>query len=430
MSERIPVIAIFDIGKTNKKLLLFNEQYDVLHDETIQLPETTDEDGFPCEDIRTLSDWVTTRFFAIRQDPRFEIRAVNYSGYGASFVYLDENRDVIGPLYNYLKPFPPALLQKFYSDYGGEDHFSKVTASPVLGNLNSGMQLYRLKYERPEVFERIKYALHLPQYLCFLLTGSLHSDITSVGCHTNLWNFGRMDYHEWVRKETIEEKLAPLFSCEGIAGFANGSVPSGVGLHDSSAALIPYYDPSNVPFVLISTGTWCISLNPFNHSPLTGDELKQDCLCYLSYTGEPIKAARLFAGDEHEKHIRHLAAHFTRPVEYYSTVKADLNFHDQAVPKEWKSCGTYEEAYHRIMAGIIQQQKRSTDLVLKGAEVKTIYVDGGFSKNPIYMHMLAEAYAGMEVVAASVPQASALGAAMVIDRHWNTKNPLYADKGY
>jgi sugar (pentulose or hexulose) kinase len=48
-------------------------------------------------------------------------------------------------------------------------------------------------------------------------------------------------------------------------------------------------------------------------------------------------------------------------------------------------------------------------------------VDGGFSKNPIYMYLLAEAFPKIEVYAASVPQASALGAALAIHQHWNTK---------
>ena len=57
----------------------------------------------------------------------------------------------------------------------------------------------------------------------------------------------------------------------------------GIGLHDSSAALIPYLMNFKEPFVLISTGTWCISLNPFNEAPLTKEELKSDCLSYMSY---------------------------------------------------------------------------------------------------------------------------------------------------
>jgi glycerol kinase len=54
-----------------------------------------------------------------------------------------------------------------------------------------------------------------------------------------------------------------------------------------------------------------------------------------------------------------------------------------------------------------------------------IFVDGGFGKNPIYMSLLAKAFPGIEVYAATVPQASALGAALVIHHHWN-KNPLPA----
>ena len=42
--------------------------------------------------------------------------------------------------------------------------FARKTASPLLGSLNSGLQLYRLKKEQPEVFQKIHHALHLPQY--------------------------------------------------------------------------------------------------------------------------------------------------------------------------------------------------------------------------------------------------------------------------
>jgi sugar (pentulose or hexulose) kinase len=92
-------------------------------------------------------------------------------------------------LYNYLKPYPESLQKQFYNTYGREAEFAFRTASPVLGSLNSGMQLYRIKYEKPELFKEIKYALHLPQYLSFLISGKVCSDITSIGCHTNLWDF-------------------------------------------------------------------------------------------------------------------------------------------------------------------------------------------------------------------------------------------------
>lgn len=436
------IIAIFDVGKTNKKLLLFNEDYKVVHEENTQLKETEDEDGFPCEDVFALTEWVRNSFDQVQNDDRFEIKAVNFSGYGASFIFLDENKNVIPPLYNYLKPYPRVLLKKFYDDYGGERQFSRITASPVLGNLNSGMQLYRLKYEKPEMFKEIKYALHLPQYLSFVLTSSLHSDITSIGCHTNLWHFQQNKYHQWVNKEGVEEKFPQLLSCTMIAGHANRSIAAGGGLHDSSAALIPYLASFNEPFILLSTGTWCISLNPFNHSMLSDYELHEDCLCYLSYEGKPVKASRIFAGYEHEQETKRLAEHFSKPSNYFTTVSADTELlkgqkHISRISglsslnaqparsafssRDLSAFQSYEEAYHQLITDIVVQQVRSTNLVLGGTGVKRIFVDGGFSKNPIYMYLMAEAFPNIEVYAASVAQASALGAALVFHPHWNSK---------
>jgi hypothetical protein len=41
----IPVIAVFDIGKTNKKVFLFSEQYEIVFEQSTQFDEITDEDG-------------------------------------------------------------------------------------------------------------------------------------------------------------------------------------------------------------------------------------------------------------------------------------------------------------------------------------------------------------------------------------------------
>jgi sugar (pentulose or hexulose) kinase len=418
--EAIAVIAIFDIGKTNKKLLLFDEHYKVLWERATQFEEITDEDGFPCEDIEALSNWIQVSLETLLEDNRFAIKAINFSVYGASFVYLDKEGKTIPPLYNYLKPFPSELSKKFYLDYGGEQKISKETASPVLGNLNSGMQLYRIKHQLPGKYQNIETALHLPQFLSYLLTGNCYSDDTSIGCHTQLWNFNKKDYHDWVTEEGIDGKLAPIKQCDSVGGYFNQWIPVGVGIHDSSAALIPYLISFTEPFILLSTGTWCISLNPFNHQALTDDELRQDCLCYISFKGNPVKASRLFAGYEHEQAVKKLAAQFDKPLDYYATVSFDARLLTNL------EADTYESAYHQLMARIIHQQVISTNLVLTGTNVRKIFVDGGFSKNPIYMQLLADNFPGIEIYAASIPQASALGAALAIHHHWN-EQPIPTD---
>lgn len=437
----VPVILIFDVGKTNKKVLLFDEQYQVVFEESCQLEEMADEDEFPCEDVQALTQWMKAALEKIKADQRFIIKAINFSAYGASFVLLDKEGRVIAPLYNYLKPYPPALQKKFYDTYGGESLVAKQTASPVLGNLNSGMQLYRLKYEKPELFAAIRYALHLPQYLSYVLCGATVSDITSIGCHTNLWSFAKNEYHEWISKEAVLEKLAPLADGHLPAGFLDQQIPVGAGLHDSSAALIPYLTSFHEPFVLLSTGTWCISLNPFNKSRLTDYELHQDCLCYLTYKGDPVKASRLFAGYEHEQQVKRLAEHYQKETGYYKTVKADFALLKKFKPvhsfthqgQESAMIGQsafgersladfpdYETAYHRLIADIIQQQIRSTSLVLKETAVTRLFVDGGFSKNEVYMYLLAGAFPEQEVYAASVAQASSLGAALAVHNAWTS----------
>src|SRR5947207_2247298 len=79
--NKLPVIAIFDVGKTNKKLLLFNQEYKVVYQESKKLDEIKDEDGFPCEDVAKLTHWVKEAFRRILSDEQFDVKAVNFSAY-------------------------------------------------------------------------------------------------------------------------------------------------------------------------------------------------------------------------------------------------------------------------------------------------------------------------------------------------------------
>jgi L-fuculokinase len=465
------VIVILDVGKTNKKILLFDDQYRIVWERSVAFDSATDEDGESCEDLGRLTSWVRESLTLAAALPDFRIRAVNFSAYGASLVHLGEDGQPVAPLYNYLKAYPEALRKKFYKSYGGEVTFSMLTASPVLGSLNSGMQLYRIKHQLPELYARVHCSLHLPQYLSYLLTGKAFSEITSIGCHTNLWNFAQQHYHEWVYREGIIDKMAPIVPSTSVQPLAAGrateiagggarSIASGraaeiivgVGLHDSSASIIPYLESFREPFVLISTGTWCITMNPFNDEPLTVAELQRDCLCYMSYLGRPVKAARLFAGHDHEQQVKRLADYFHVSPAIAATIAFDqacvdlLRAREGQVAASGKARATnragkvasplkasvfgkrelaafdsFGQAYHRLMMDIMEQQVASTRLVLHDTDVRRIFVDGGFGRNQVYMHLLAAAFPDMEVFAASIPQATAMGAALAIHSHWNKR---------
>ena len=468
--KKQPVIVILDIGKTNKKLFVMDENYHIILEQTEQFADIMDDDGEACEDIERLSNWIELSLKTVIHQPEFDVKAVNFSTYGASFVLLKTAPigasgrvvgEVVAPLYNYLKSFPKDLKSRFYAKYGGEILVSSQTASPVLGNLNSGMQLYFLKERKPLIYAKINVALHLPQYASFLVTKRLFSDITSVGCHTNLWHFEKNQYHEWVENEGISKIFPPIFPSDAAipALFEGKELVVGVGLHDSSAALIPYLMCFQEPFILISTGTWCISMNPFNDVPLTPEELAQDSLCYLSYQGKPVKAARIFVGNEHEIETRRMAEHFNCEANFYKNVEFDIEIvkilrggkndelgmmNDESnngrvgeaseevlkVSKFAKrNLTNFEDetiAYHQLMLDLVELQAISTRLIIQNTPVRRLFVDGGFSKNPLYMNLLAESFLDLDVFAASVAQATAVGAALAIHRFWNRK-PLRKD---
>jgi sugar (pentulose or hexulose) kinase len=193
--------------------------------------------------------------------------------------------------------------------------------------------------------------------------------------------------------------------------------------------------------VLISTGTWSISLNPFNQTPLTAEELKHDCLNYLQYKGSPVKASRLFTGYEYEQQVKRIAAHFNQDEIRYRTINYDpaiaarlnnqpslqANANEGELQKsafEQRDLNNFindVEAYHQLMIDIVAQQTISTNYVLNGCKIKRIFVDGGFSKNSVFMHLLALAFPHLEVYAASMAQATAVGTALAIHHAWNTK---------
>ena len=432
-NNKIPVVAIFDVGKTNKKLFLFDSNYQIVFERSPRFLETKDEDGDPCENLESLRLSVFDSLHEVFRKNEFEIKAINFTSYGASFVYLDENGRPLTPLYNYLKEFPATIQQELHNKYGGEEHFSLTTSSPTLGSLNSGFQILRLKKEHPEIYKHVNFALHLPQYLSFLVSGKFYSDMTSIGCHTALWDFENGEYHKWVQDEGITKVLAPIVKGDEVfdGAFPGSPFRVGPGLHDSSSALIPYLFNFSEPFVLISTGTWCITFNPFNNSALTSGELKKDCLFYQSYLGNPVKASRLFAGYEHELQSKRIADFFHVTTAKFRNLQLNLRILEKLMKEpvivdlkafskvELDRYRNYEEAYHSLILHLIKVQVESTKLVLDANKISRIFVDGGFSKNHIYMSLMAKEFPEVEVFGASMAQATALGAALAIHDHWN-----------
>jgi sugar (pentulose or hexulose) kinase len=216
---------------------------------------------------------------------------------------------------------------------------------------------------------------------------------------------------------------------------------AGIGIHDSSASLAPYILMANEPFVLISTGTWCITMNPFNKDPLTTEQLKQDCLCFLGVHGKPVKSSRFFLGRIHDLNVELLEEYFFADGEAYKNVDPGPDkirelwesgeegqlFFRNGIPVglvelglDCGQFGSFTDAYSRMMVDLSRQVVQSIDLVIaENDSTKHLYITGGFARNPIFRTILCLAFPDKQVFTSEVDNASSLGAALVMaDRIW------------
>ena len=235
------VIAIFDIGKTNKKILLFDEKLKVVSCIEEEFKTSIDEDSVECDDIDLIEVWMKSTLEEIIKGDEYDLKAVNFSTYGASLAFLDDAGKRLTPIYNYLKEVPESIQSELFKKYGGEEEFCRKTASPKLGLLlNSGIQMLWLKKEKPEVFHKVKSILHFPQYLSYLLTNKVVSEPTSIGCHTFMWDFDSNCYHDWIKNEGFDLP-EPIPNTNTFATtLAAKDFVTGIGIHDSSSSLVPY----------------------------------------------------------------------------------------------------------------------------------------------------------------------------------------------
>lgn len=430
----LKVTAIFDIGKTNKKFFLFDENLKEVYQEYIQFAEIPDEDGYAGDDLGAIEKWVLNTYKKISIDDRFSIQSINFSAYGATMVHLDHLLKPITCLYNYTKPYPDEIVEIFTEKYGALQTWSLQTASPALGMLNAGLQLFWLKYQKPSLFSKIKYSLFLPQYLSFLFTGELVSEYTGIGCHTGMWDFEKKDFHTWMYQEGFTN-LLPAINIDDDLTITGTLIKAGAGIHDSSAALIPYLNNNSEPFILLSTGTWSICLNPFNNTKLTLEELEQDCLIYIQPDGRCVKASRLFLGNEYNLWIKKLNIFFDAAPSFHKKIVFDkvLYYKAERIRKPfflWESIAysnkefaspdttdlsffsSYEEAYHQLLKELADLQVEKIRLLLNEIKIGKIFLDGGFVDNKIFIKMLEEKLPDFKIIPSQIPLGSAIGAAL------------------
>ena len=433
------VIAVIDIGKTNKKLFLFDKNFDIVHRVSKQFDEVKDDDDCPCDDIEAIETWIKEQISQIQLMQQYVIKAINFSTHGATVIYLDKNGKRVTPVYNYLKPLSLKDFDFLYEQNEGIEEFSRKTASPSYGMLNAGIQMLWIKYQKPHFWEKAEHILHYPQYLSYIFTKKITADYTSIGAHTAIWDFDNMQYHTWLKKENISLP-SPTNGKEAIIAEVNGqSIAIGSGLHDSSSSIIPLLErKDNEKFILLSTGTWIIAMNPFSKEVLTQHQLKSNCLCFMTPEKKQIKSSMQFLGKIHEVYLKAFNDYFNEPQDIYlklklSNVLAKKLIQDnnkiflqegidtvfEANSQLLSNFNTYEEAYYQLIYEISVKVITGINLILdKNSTTTTIYVSGGFIKNEVFISFLKALKPSFNIKISNAKDESALGAALLMKKYF------------
>ena len=184
-----------------------------------------------------------------------------------------------------------------------------VTGSPRLGmGLNLGAQLHWLFARDTELLGRVQSVVTWPQYWGFKLTGATACDVSSLGCHTDLWQPVAGRFSGLVEQLGLGGKIAPprrpnevlgvlLPEVAAVAGISVGT-PVVCGIHDSNASLLPHLLTQTGPFAVVSTGIWVVCLAISGSA--AGMDSARDVLMNVAAGGRAVPSARFMGGREYE----------------------------------------------------------------------------------------------------------------------------------
>ncbi len=296
-------IAVLDIGKTNAKVVVLDAQSGA-EIAAVRTTNTVLKTGlYPHYDIERLWDFVLTALKGFATTPGFD--AISITTHGASAVLLAANGSLALPVLDYEHSYPDAVQQAYERL---RPPFSETFSPKLSGGLNVGAQIHYQKSQFPDDFASVHAILTYPQYWAFRLTGVAANEVTSLGCHTDLWNPTTGAYSSLVDTLGIRPLMAPIRSAFDPLGPVlpriaaeiglDRPVPVYCGIHDSNASLLPHLVENEVPFSVVSTGTWVICF-------AVGGDLEhldptRDALANIDAYGRAVPSSRFMGGREFE----------------------------------------------------------------------------------------------------------------------------------
>ncbi len=296
-------VAVIDIGKTNAKLALVDLA--TLSEIAVVTRPNTVLSGPPYPHFDVEGHWHFLLDGLARFHADHGIDAISITTHGACAALLDADGGLAAPILDY--------------EYDGPDHMAaeydalrpsfEETGSPRLaGGLNIGAQLHWQFARDPNLKARTTTIVTYPQYWGHRLTGVAATDVTSLGCHTDLWNPHEGRFSTLVGRLEIADKIAPARRSAEVLGSILPEIaaqtglapdtPVHCGIHDSNASLLPHMLMHEPPFSVVSSGTWTIAMSIGGTSvPL---DPEKDVLINVNAQGAAVPSARFMGGREHD----------------------------------------------------------------------------------------------------------------------------------
>jgi sugar (pentulose or hexulose) kinase len=417
-------VAVIDIGKTNAKVALVDLEH--MREVAVRTrPNVVLRDGpYPHYDIEGLWSFVLDSLAAINREQPVEAIAV--TTHGATAVLLDGQGNLALPVLDYEHAGPDTLA----AEYDAVRPPFEETGSPRLPNgLNVGGQIFWQMKTFPDEFARAASIVMYAQYWSYRLSGVLANEVTSLGCHTDLWSPSARDYSSLVDRQHWRKLMAPVrqaSDCLGpilpeIAaktGLAGGT-PVYCGIHDSNASLLPHLLLRKPPFAVVSTGTWVVSMAVGGRA--VSLDPARDTLVNVNALGDPVPSARFMGGREFETIMSGREAQWDEADQDSVLSKGVMLLPAvqqgsgpfAALRSKWIPAEPANDGQRTFAASFYLALMTATCLELIGADGPTI-VEGPFARNSAFIRMLAAA-TGRPVVADSAGSTgTSVGAALLV----------------
>nr|WP_075215461.1 FGGY-family carbohydrate kinase [Mongoliimonas terrestris] len=296
------LVAVLDIGKTNAKLVVHDVATGA--DLFVRTMPNTVRPGPPYPHMDT--DALHAFALGALKDAAaaHAIDAVSITTHGAS-VALMAGDDLALPVLDYEHDGPDALSAAYDA---ARPAFAETFSPRLAGGLNVGAQLFWLERTFPDAFGRVTAILPYPQYWAFRLTGVMAAEVTSLGCHTDLWRpadgtpSSLATEAGWAARlppvRSAFEALGPVSPAVVAATGLKAGTPVHCGIHDSNASLLPHLMTRRAPFAVVSTGTWVVIFAVGGRPD--GLDPGRDTLANVDAFGRPVPGARFMGGREVE----------------------------------------------------------------------------------------------------------------------------------